>query len=113
MSALLTCSIRYRDALADHDSCCPCKDLVVGERSTKQLHAVKKVTVQRRLSTKLEMTLPKGQHDLVLLLICTTYTGCDQEFTEGLEGLKIAEAAESDDDDDDDDSDGADGMEED
>lgn len=86
--------------------------LVVGERSTKQLHAVKKVTVQRRLSTKLEMTLPKGQHDLVLLLICTTYTGCDQEFTEGLEGLKIAEAAESDDDDDDD-SDGADGMEED
>lgn len=79
-------------------------DLVVGERSTKQLHAVKKVTVQRRLATKLEMTLPKGEHDLVLLLICTTYTGCDQEFTEGLEGLKIAEAADSDEDDDSDDA---------
>lgn len=85
-----------------------CADLVVGERSTKQLHAVKKVTVQRRLSAKLELNLPKGEHDLVLLLICTTYTGCDQEFTEGLEGLKVAEAADSDDDDSDED-----GMEED
>ncbi|BGP06391.1 Pre-mRNA-splicing helicase BRR2 [Rhodotorula toruloides] len=70
--------------------------LVLAERSTKQLHAVKKVTVNRRLSTKLEMTLSKGSHDLVLLLICDSYLGCDQEFE--LNDIKVAEAAESDDD---------------
>ncbi|BGO89945.1 Pre-mRNA-splicing helicase BRR2 [Rhodotorula toruloides] len=41
------------------------------------------------------MTLSKGSHDLVLLLICDSYLGCDQEFE--LNDIKVAEAAESDD----------------
>ncbi|KAF9237747.1 putative RNA helicase [Melanogaster broomeanus] len=43
--------------------------LVVGEPSTRQLHVIKRVTVSKSLSVKLEFTLPKGNHALKLYVI--------------------------------------------
>ncbi|KAG1851365.1 Sec63 domain-containing protein [Suillus subluteus] len=40
--------------------------LVVGEPSTKQLLSIKRITVTKNLSVKLEFTLPKGTHTLKL-----------------------------------------------
>lgn len=51
---------------------------VVGEKSTNQLLAIKKVTIQKRLELKLDFTLPKGAHDLKLYLISDAYVGADQ-----------------------------------
>ncbi|RSH79448.1 DEIH-box ATPase [Apiotrichum porosum] len=78
--------------------------LVVGDATSKNLYAVKKVTVKARLEAKLEFTLPQGQHKLKLYLICDSYSGADQDFD--LEKLTVVEG-DSDDDDDDDDSDDA------
>ncbi|KZO96269.1 Sec63-domain-containing protein [Calocera viscosa TUFC12733] len=76
--------------------------LVVGEPSTKQLLSIKKVTVHRSLSQRLEFTLPKGEHKLKLYLICDSYNGADQDFD--LE-VSVAEGEDSDEDEDDDDMD--------
>ena len=40
--------------------------LVVGELSSRQLLVIKRVTVTKSLSVKLEFTLPKGSHKLKL-----------------------------------------------
>jgi pre-mRNA-splicing helicase BRR2 len=79
--------------------------LVVGDATSKNLYAVKKVTVKARLEAKLEFTLPQGQHKLKLYLICDSYSGADQDFD--LEKLTVVEGDSDDDDDDDDDSDDA------
>ncbi|GAA5998703.1 ATP-dependent RNA helicase BRR2 [Rhodotorula paludigena] len=75
--------------------------IVVGDPTTRTLHAVKRVTVQRRLATKLDFTLTQGTHsNLKLTLVCDSYQGADVEFA--LQPLTVAEAAESEDESDDD-----------
>ncbi|KXJ95776.1 pre-mRNA-splicing helicase BRR2 [Microdochium bolleyi] len=55
--------------------------LVVGEESTKNLLAIKRVTIPgQQLQTKLEFTVPTpGKHDLKLFLMSDSYVGVDQE----------------------------------
>ena len=83
--------------------------LVVGEPSTKQLLSIKRVTVSKSLSVKLEITLPKGEHALKLYVICDSYIGADHDLS--LDPIDVAEGEDSDDDDDDDES-GDDEMQE-
>ncbi|KDE06013.1 pre-mRNA splicing factor [Microbotryum lychnidis-dioicae p1A1 Lamole] len=77
--------------------------LVVGEPKTKQLLSIKKVTVQRDLSVKLDFTLPQGSHDLKLYFVSDSHLGADQEHE--IPTLQVAEAEDSDENDDDDDDD--------
>ena len=71
--------------------------LVVGEEATKSLFAIKRVTVGRRLSTKLEYVVPSaGKKKLTLFLMCDSYVGVDQ--APGFE-VDVAEGEEEDDDD--------------
>lgn len=56
--------------------------LVVGEESTKSLLAIKRVTIQRELKTKLEYVVPtQGEHVLTLYLMSDSYMGVDQAPT--------------------------------
>ncbi|KAM0788324.1 hypothetical protein ACM66B_001467 [Microbotryomycetes sp. NB124-2] len=73
----------------------------VGEPSTKQLLSIKKVTIQRRLAIKLDLTLPKGTHDLKLYLISDSWSGCDLEFD--VPKVVVQEGVDSDEDEDDED----------
>ena len=73
--------------------------LVVGEESTKNLLAIKRVTIGRRLDLKLEFVVPSvGRHQLKLFLMSDSYVGVDQdpEFT-----VDAAEGMDEDDDEDD------------
>ncbi|KAG6376822.1 immunoglobulin E-set [Boletus reticuloceps] len=83
--------------------------LVVGEPSTRQLHAIKRVTISKRLAVKLEFTLPKGTHSLKLYVICDSHVGADHDVS--LDPIEVAEGEVSDNDDDDDDE-SEDAMEE-
>ncbi|KAJ9115096.1 hypothetical protein QFC22_005424 [Naganishia vaughanmartiniae] len=76
--------------------------LVVGDATKRALYGIKKVTVKQQLTTKLQFTLPQGEHKLKLYLICDSYMGADQDFD--METLKVAEGEDSDDDDDSDDA---------
>lgn len=54
--------------------------LVVGDEKTKNLLAIKRVTIGRELKTRLEYTVPTaGSHDLKLYLMSDSYIGVDQE----------------------------------
>ncbi|THG98887.1 hypothetical protein EW026_g3361 [Hermanssonia centrifuga] len=68
--------------------------LVVGEPSTRQLLSIKRVTVNKNLAVKLEITLPKGTHDLKLYVICDSYIGADHDIN--LEPIDVAEGEDSD-----------------
>ncbi|KDN46281.1 putative ATP dependent RNA helicase [Tilletiaria anomala UBC 951] len=69
--------------------------LVVGDPGTKNLLGIKRVTIGKTLSVKLEFTLPKGTHDrLRLYLLCDSYQGADRETK--LPTLVVAEGEESD-----------------
>ena len=72
--------------------------LVVGEPSTRQLLVIKRVTVTRSLTAKLEFTLPKGTHSLKLYVICDSYVGADHDI--GLDLIDVAEGEDSDSDED-------------
>ncbi|CAD6986436.1 unnamed protein product [Tilletia controversa] len=75
--------------------------LLVGDPGTRSLHGIKKVTITKTLTVKLEFTLPKGTHErLRLYLLCDSYQGADRELP--LPTLNVAEGEDSDDDDDDD-----------
>ena len=53
--------------------------LVVGEEKTKNLLAIKRITIGRSLKTKLEIVLPtSGEHQLTLFLMSDSYVGVDQ-----------------------------------
>jgi pre-mRNA-splicing helicase BRR2 len=49
--------------------------LVVGDATKRALYGIKKVTVKQQLTTKLQFTLPQGEHKLKLYLICDSYMG--------------------------------------
>ena len=56
--------------------------LVIGEESTKNLLAIKRVTISKSLKTRLEIVLPTpGKHELTLFLISDSYMGVDQAPT--------------------------------
>ncbi|KZT07923.1 putative RNA helicase [Laetiporus sulphureus 93-53] len=63
--------------------------LVIGEPKTRQLLAIKRVTVHRNLSVRLEFSLPQGSHALKLFVICDSYIGADHDID--LESLEVAE----------------------
>jgi pre-mRNA-splicing helicase BRR2 len=56
--------------------------LVIGEESTKNLLAIKRVTIGKSLKTRLEIVLPTpGKHELTLFLMSDSYMGVDQAPT--------------------------------
>nr|VWO96385.1 Pre-mRNA-splicing ATP-dependent RNA helicase PRP28 (EC [Ganoderma boninense] len=67
--------------------------VVVGEPKTKQLLAIKKVTVHRSLNVRLEFSLPQGQHALKLYVICDSYLGADHDID--IDPIDVAEGEES------------------
>ena len=72
--------------------------LVVGDESTKNLLAIKRVTIGKKLETRLEFVPTRvGEQELTLYLMCDSYVGVDQDPT-----FKItaAEGMEEDDDED-------------
>lgn len=76
--------------------------LVVGDPTSKQLYAIKKVTVKARLETKLDFNLPVGEWQLKLYLICDSYSGADQDFD--MDKMKVVQGEDSDDESDEDES---------
>ncbi|KQJ92834.1 DExH-box ATP-dependent RNA helicase DExH12 [Brachypodium distachyon] len=56
--------------------------LVVGDFSTKQLLAIKRVALQKRARVKLEFTAAAepGQKEYMIYLMSDSYLGCDQEY---------------------------------
>ncbi|CAJ2650466.1 unnamed protein product [Trifolium pratense] len=56
--------------------------LVVGDTKTNMLLAIKRVSLQRKLKTKLEFPVPSdaGKKSYVLYFMCDSYIGCDQEY---------------------------------
>lgn len=68
--------------------------LVVGDAASRQLLVIKRVTVNKSLSVKLEFSLPKGTHLLKLYAICDSYIGADHDI--GLDPIEVAEGEESD-----------------
>ncbi|GJN18769.1 hypothetical protein PR202_gb05967 [Eleusine coracana subsp. coracana] len=56
--------------------------LVVGDSSTNQLLAIKRVALQKRARVKLEFTAPAeaGRKNYMIYLMSDSYLGCDQEY---------------------------------
>lgn len=56
--------------------------LVIGDTSSNQLLAIKRVALQRTSKSRLEFLAPEqpGPASLTLFLMCDSYLGCDQEF---------------------------------
>lgn len=75
--------------------------LVVGEEKTKNLLAIKRVTIGRELKVKLEFTVPAaGKHDLKLFLMSDSYVGVDQErefSVTAAEGMDVDDSDEEED----------------
>ncbi|KAK4673654.1 Pre-mRNA-splicing helicase BRR2 [Podospora pseudopauciseta] len=69
--------------------------LVVGEEKTKELLAIKRITVGRKLNVRLEFTVPTaGHHALKLFFMSDSYMGVDQEpsfSAEVAEGMDVDE----------------------
>ncbi|KFA74848.1 hypothetical protein S40288_03505 [Stachybotrys chartarum IBT 40288] len=76
--------------------------LVVGDEATKNLLAIKRVTIGRELSVRLEYTVPMpGQHNLKLFLMSDSYIGVDQErefAVSAAEGMEVDDEEEEEDD---------------
>jgi pre-mRNA-splicing helicase BRR2 len=54
--------------------------LVVAEERSRSLLAIKRVTIPKKLSVRLEFVVPSaGKHDMKLLLISDSYFGVDQD----------------------------------
>nr|XP_033509201.1 DExH-box ATP-dependent RNA helicase DExH12-like [Nicotiana tomentosiformis] len=56
--------------------------LVVGDAKSNQLLAIKRVTLQRKSSVKLNFSAPAeaGTRTYTLYFLCDSYLGCDQEY---------------------------------
>eukprot|EP00252_Welwitschia_mirabilis_P011890 TRINITY_DN2641_c0_g2_i1.p1 TRINITY_DN2641_c0_g2~~TRINITY_DN2641_c0_g2_i1.p1 ORF type:complete len:1287 (-),score=253.33 TRINITY_DN2641_c0_g2_i1:150-3629(-) len=70
--------------------------LVVGDPSSNQLLAIKRVSLQRKAKVKLDFTAPQevGDKTYTLYFMCDSYLGCDQEYEFTID---VQEAAEDDD----------------
>lgn len=68
--------------------------LVIGSSASRQLLAIRKVTVPRGLTTKLTFTLPQGVHNLKLYVICDSYSGADHDID--IEPITVVEGDGSD-----------------
>jgi len=53
--------------------------IVLGDWESQQLYVIKKVTVTKSLTAKLEFTLPKGTHKPQLYIVCDSYIGADDD----------------------------------
>ncbi|SJX63979.1 probable ATP dependent RNA helicase [Sporisorium reilianum f. sp. reilianum] len=74
--------------------------LVVGDPGTRNLLAIKKVTLRTSVDVALELSLPHGTHDrLKIWLVCDSYVGADREVN--MDTLVVAPGVDSDDDEDD------------
>ena len=74
---------------------------MIGEESTKNLLAIKRVTIGKSLKTRLEIVLPTpGKHELTLFLMSDSYGGVDQAPTFEVDA---AEGMDEDDDEEDED----------
>jgi len=69
--------------------------LLVGDAKTNSLLSIKRVTLQRKATIKLEFNAPEnvGKHDLTLFFMCDAWAGCDQEYEFE---LNVGEAMEED-----------------
>ncbi|KAG0180469.1 DEIH-box ATPase [Apophysomyces sp. BC1034] len=77
--------------------------IVIGDPVTKTLLAIKRVTLQHKLTVKLDFIAPKaGHHNLKVFLMSDSFNGCDQELDMELD---VAEGEDSDEDSDVEDSD--------
>ncbi|KAH7137213.1 Sec63 Brl domain-containing protein [Dactylonectria estremocensis] len=78
--------------------------LVVGDEKTKNLLAIKRVTIGRELNVRLEYTVQApGEHNLKLYLMSDSYVGVDQErefSVTAAEGMDVDEEEEDEEDDD-------------
>jgi pre-mRNA-splicing helicase BRR2 len=56
--------------------------LVVGDRTSNALLAIKRVTLGTKARVKLDFVAPDtvGEHEFVLNLMCDSYMGADQEY---------------------------------
>ncbi len=79
--------------------------VVIGDPATKNLLAIKKVTVRKTVQLDLEVTLPQGRHDrLKMWLVCDSYLGADREVNiEPIDVMEGHEDSEDDEESDDDD----------
>ncbi|KAI9030984.1 Sec63 Brl domain-containing protein [Phycomyces nitens] len=70
--------------------------IVIGDPDQKVLLAIKRVTLQQKLTVKLDFIAPKaGHHNLKVYLMSDSYNGCDQELDMELD---VAEGEDSDED---------------
>ena len=76
--------------------------LVVGEESSKTLLAIKRITIGRKLTLRLEYTVPTpGEHALKLFLMSDSYVGVDQDPSFN---VTVAEGMDEDDEEEEDDA---------
>jgi pre-mRNA-splicing helicase BRR2 len=67
--------------------------IVIGDSTSKTLLAIKRITLQKRLTVKLDFVAPAaGHHNLKLYVMCDSYSGCDQELDMEID---VAEGEES------------------
>ena len=76
--------------------------LIVGEKATNRLLAIKRITIAWKSEMKLTFVAPEapGEHLLTLYLLSDCYFGCDQEYDFT---VNLQTAMDDDDDDDEDD----------
>ena len=70
--------------------------LLVGDPATNALLSIKRVTLQRKATVKLEFNAPEnvGKQNLTLFFMCDSWAGCDQEYEFELD---VGEAMDEDD----------------
>ncbi|KAF9159441.1 DEIH-box ATPase [Actinomortierella ambigua] len=75
--------------------------IVIGDPATKSLLSIKRVTLQRKLTVKLELVCPRpGKQTYKLYTMCDSFLGCDQELDMAVD---VGEGEESDDEEEDED----------
>ncbi|GAO51264.1 Sec63-domain-containing protein [Saitoella complicata NRRL Y-17804] len=69
--------------------------IVIGDPATKQLLSIKRVTLAKRLSVRLDFVVPTpGKHSYKLMFFSDSYVGCDQELAVDFEAAQGEEEDE-------------------